>query len=268
MKLQFDAVEHKYTTLNKPEDVWTSVTSLISKFKAPFDKLAVAKKSVKKKNSKWYGMKPEEVIKVWDNETNRALTLGSWYHDQREEQLLACNTLERHGKALDIMKPITDGDIKLSPDQNVTDGIYPEHLVYLRSAKICGQADRVEIVNGVVNIYDYKTNKEIKTEPYVNWEGVRSTLNSPLEHIDDCNLMHYALQLSCYMYMIMKHNHNLKPGVLEIHHIVFEVESYDEHGYPITATDDRGEPIVKEVVPYELPYLRKEVIAMINHLKK
>ena len=57
MKLQFDAVEHKYTTLNKPEDVWTSVTSLISKFKAPFDKLAVAKKSVKKKNSKWYGMK-------------------------------------------------------------------------------------------------------------------------------------------------------------------------------------------------------------------
>jgi hypothetical protein len=268
MKLQFDAVEHKYSTVDKPEEKWTSVTTLIGKFKEPFDQSAVAKNVVKKKKSKWYGMKPQDVINVWKAETDRALTLGSWYHDQREEQLLACNTLERHGKALSIFKPFTDGALKLSPDQNVTDGIYPEHLVYLKSAKICGQADRVEIVNGVVNIYDYKTNKEIKTEPYVDWEGKRKTLQGPLQHIDDCNLMHYALQLSSYMYMIMKHNHNLKPGVLEIHHVVFEVESYDKNGYPKTALDDRGEPIVKEVVPYELPYLKKEVIAMINYIKR
>ena len=46
-----------------------------------------------------------------------------------------------------------------------------------------------------------------------------------------------------------------------------QVESYDKNGYPITATDDKNKPIVKEIVPYKLPYLRKEVIAMINYLK-
>ena len=29
-----------------------------------------------------------------------------------------------------------------------------------------------------------------------------------------------------------------------------------------------GDPIVKEVVPYELPYLKKEVRSMINYIKK
>ena len=37
-------------------------------------------------------------------------------------------------------------------------------LVYLKSARLCGQADLVEIVNGYINITDYKTNKEIKRE--------------------------------------------------------------------------------------------------------
>ncbi len=48
------------------------------------------------------------------------------------------------------------------------------------------------------------------------------------------------------MYIMLKHNHNLKPGKLEIHHIVFEIEDLTEHGYPIIATDPAGEPIVKK----------------------
>lgn len=267
MELQFTPEDHKYSTIGKPEEKWTSVTTLISMFKDPFDQEAVAKNVVKKKASKWYGLKPQDVLAIWKAETDRALTLGSWYHDQREAQLLSCNTLQRSGVELPIIKPIEKDGIKISPNQILKDGVYPEHLVYLNSAKLCGQADRVEVVNGVVNIYDYKTNKEIKTEPYIDWEGKRKTLKSPIDNVDDCSLMHYTLQLSIYMYMILKHNHHLKPGKLEIHHIVFEVESNDEYGYPKTATDDRGEPIVKEVVPYSLDYKKKEVIAMIKHLK-
>ena len=41
----------------------------------------------------------------------------------------------------------------------------------------------------------------------------------------------------------------------------------DEYGYPIIAKDAAGDPIIKEVIPYDVPYLKKEVIRMIKHLK-
>jgi len=118
-----------------------------------------------------------------------------------------------------------------------------------------------------VDIYDYKTNKEVKTEPYITWDGTRTTMQTPLSHLDDCHITHYALQLSIYMYIVLKHNHTLEAGKMQIQHVVFEVESYDENGYPITARDFEGNPIVKEVVDYDLPYLKSEVISMIKYMK-
>jgi hypothetical protein len=54
---------------------------------------------------------------------------------------------------------------------------------------------------------------------------------------------------------------------MEIHHVIFEKEGENEFGYPIIAYDAMGEPMVKEVVPYEIPYLKKEVNAIIKYLK-
>ena len=267
MELQFKADTHKYQSIDNPDKNWLSVTSVISLFKPKFDKIIQAEKSSKNKKSKWYGKTPQQIIDAWDAETERALKLGSWYHDQREQELIACDTLQRNGLDLPIFRPIEQDGVKLSPDQSLVAGIYPEHLVYLKSASICGQADRIEVVGNTVNVYDYKTNKEIKTEAYKSWDGKVDTLAAPLNHIENCNLMHYALQLSIYMYIILKHNHTLKPGKLEIHHIVFEKEGEDENGYPIIATDAAGDPLVKEVVPYEVPYMKKEVNQIIKYLK-
>lgn len=267
MELQFTAQNHKYESVNDPDKKWISATTLIHKFQEPFDAKAIAEKVSQKKRSKWYGLKPEEIIAIWDKENKRATDLGSWYHDQREKELNACETLRREGIDLPIIQPIEQDGKKFSPDQKLIPGIYPEHFVYLKSAGLCGQADRVEVVGDKVNIYDYKTNKEIKTQGFTNWEGVTQKMLPPVSHLDDCNLMHYALQLSLYMYIICKHNHNLKPGKLEIHHIIFEVEDTDEYGYPIIATDPAGDPLVQEVVPYELPYLKSEINALIKYVK-
>ena len=81
------------------------------------------------------------------------------------------------------------------------------------------------------------------------------------------NFNHYALQLSTYAYMINKHNPRNKIGKLSLHHVIFEKEGDDQFGYPIIKHDSQGNPIVKEIVPYEVPYLRREVIAMIDWLK-
>ena len=90
----------------------------------------------------------------------------------------------------------------------------------------------------------------------------------PCAHLDDCNFNHYALQLSTYAYIILRHNPPYLPGKLTLHHIVFEKDGEDKFGYPILKRDSQGETIVKEVVPYEVPYLKAEVIAMIHWYKE
>jgi hypothetical protein len=68
------------------------------------------------------------------------------------------------------------------------------------------------------------------------------------------------------MYIILKHNPKYNPGKLQIQHIIFEREGVDKLGYPITKLSPNGDPIVKEIVPYDLPYLKDEVRNMINWL--
>ena len=204
---------------------------------------------------------------IWNNESTRSITLGTWYHNQREDDLCALASLSVEGTTIPVFRPaeVKEG-VKIAPSQKLEPGVYPEHMVYLRSAGICGQSDLVEVVNGKVNIIDYKTNKEIKKESYVNWEGISDKMSHPVNNLDDCNFYHYALQLSIYMYIILKHNPKLRPGNIFIHHITFEVEKEDQWGYPIAKLDDNGDPIVKEVIPMEIPYLVDEVHAIIHYL--
>jgi len=267
MELKFTAETHKYETVNDPSKVWVSATGILKAFTEPFDAPAIAEKCSKNKKSKWYGLTKDEILEKWNQESKRATDLGSWYHDQRENDLLACDTVQRNGMDIPIFQPVLDGDAKLAPDQKLVSGIYPEHFVYLKSALICGQADRVEVVGDTVNVYDYKTNKKMR-EAYTNWEGVTKKMLGPLSHIEDSDLMHYALQMSIYMYIILKHNHNLKPGKLQIQHILFEAESEDKYGFPTTATDAAGDPIIKEIVHYDLPYLKSEIVNMIKYMKR
>lgn len=269
MAIQFTAADHKYSSLDNSEPIeWISVTSLISLFKKPFDKETQAAKSSKNKKSKWYGLEPQQILDVWETNNNLALELGTWYHNQREADLLSCDTIGREGLDLTIFKPIEQDGVKIAPDQNLVEGIYPEHMVYLKPAGICGQADRIEVIRNFVNVHDYKTNKEIRQESYRNWHGESERMLEPISHLDDCNYIHYALQLSMYMYMIIKHNPNLLPGKIILEHIVFKKEGEDIYGNPIYLKDTEGNPVVEKVVTYELPYLRKEVMNIIKHLQE
>ena len=268
MSVIFKAENHKYESLDPNERIdWISVTKFVGMFKQPFDPVKQSIKSSKNPRSKWYGMSPEDIQAQWAAEADRAVTAGSFYHDQRESDLTSIDTIQRSGVNIPIIKPIWEGGVKHAPDQKLTEGIYPEHFVYLKSAGIRGQSDRVEVVKDSVDIIDYKTNKEIKKAGFTNWEGKVTKMLGPCEHLDDCNFNHYALQLSTYMYIILKHNPRYRPGKMWLHHIIFEKEGEDKFGNPINKKDTRGEPIVKTVVPYEVPYLKSEVIAMIDYVK-
>jgi len=269
MSVIFKASNHKYESLDPNERIeWTSVTSFVSLFKQKFDPVAQSIKSSQNKKSKWYGIPPEEIQKHWAAEGERAMSAGTFYHDQRESDITELETINRQGVAIPVIKPIFMDGVKHAPIQRLTEGIYPEHFAYLKSAGLCGQSDRVEVVKGVVDIIDYKTNKEIKTSSFKNWEGVSQKMLGPCSHLDDCNFNHYALQLSAYMYMILKHNPLYKPGKLVLHHVIFEKDGEDKFGNPIIRKDAKGEPIVKTVVPYEVPYLKNEIRNMISWMQE
>jgi hypothetical protein len=70
------------------------------------------------------------------------------------------------------------------------------------------------------------------------------------------------------MFMILKHNPRLSPGTMLLHHIIFDEVGKDKFGNPITALDTNGDPVVLDVVQYEVPYLKNEVITLINWLKE
>ncbi len=267
MAIIFKEDGHVYESVDQDQINWTSVTSFIGMFKPKFNAKAQAKKSAKNKRSKWYGMTEKQILAAWDGETERAIGLGNWYHNQREADILDFKTIERDGVELPIIKPlVNDNGIKLAPNQKLGEGVYPEHLVYLKSVGLCGQADLVEIVNGDINITDYKTNKEIKEKGFTNWEGITSKMYNPVNHLDDCNLNHYNLQLSIYAYIIKKHNPKLKIGKLTIQHVKFKQVGTDKNGYPINEHVN-GEPVIEDITMYNLPYLKDEVDSLIMWFK-
>ena len=71
----------------------------------------------------------------------------------------------------------------------------------------------------------------------------------PIQHLGDCNGMHYMLQLSIYAYMLEKAGYKLRPQGLTIHHILFSQDK------------------AFEVVEYPINYLKREVVSLLTHYK-
>lgn len=268
MTIAFKSDDHTYVSINDEQINWISVTTIINHFKKPFDAKKIAEKVSKTKKSKWFGINPLEIQNIWNCESARATALGTYYHNQRETDICSFASMEKNGVTIPVIQPLALKDgLKIAPIQKLEPGIYPEHMVYLKSAGICGQSDLVEVVNNTVNIIDYKTNKEIKKESYINWDGISEKLSNPVNNLDDCNFNHYALQLSVYMYIILKHNPKLKVGKMLIHHVIFDEDEKDLNGYPVTKYNENGDPIVKEVIVIPVPYLQDEVISIMHYLK-
>lgn len=231
--IKFYEKDHIY--VSDAGEKWTSVTTLLSKFEPEKDWDAIAAKYAKKNN-----LKKQDVLDQWKYESDKSIFRGNKYHASREEELSACDTYND----LPIIKPTIVNGVKFSQNQRLTPGVYPELLVFLKSKKISGQADYVEVTaDNIVNISDYKTNKELKLSGYVNWEGIEEKMLAPVNHLPNCNFWKYALQINIYMYIILRNNPKLKMGTMTLLHIRFEDES-DE---------------VKEVIPYIIPNLQAEV---------
>lgn len=267
MNITFEESNHLYKTVDDENFKWISATTFISKFHEEFDQEKMARQCSEKKSGKYKGMTPESIIEAWEEESARACEMGTRYHARRELETLNCKTIAINGIDVPVYHNVTTDDgKKVSTSQVLNEGVYPEFLLYLKTAGICGQADRVEVVGNKLNIKDYKSNKHIDKESFSGRNG-KKYMFVPLKHLEDCNFNHYQLQLSLYMYILQKHNPQLEPGTLEIHHVEFEKSGETKLGFPIYQLDSDGDPIVKKLTIYECTYLKNEIKAMIDYSK-
>lgn len=266
--IKFTEEGHAYTSTDNSNISWTSVTKLIDKFSQPFDSQQIATNCSNKKKSKWYGMSVKDIQAQWKLSNLYSLEVGNWFHNMMEASVLSCNSIQVDGIDLEIVKPVIIEGEKFAPDQKLKNNhTYPEHFTYLKSAGLCGQSDKVEIINNHVNVLDYKSNKEIKLQSYRRWDTGYQMMLTPFQHLQDCNFVHYSLQLSLYMYMILKHNPQFKPGKITLQHVLFEEQTRDKFDNPIYKKDADGNFFVKDQIFYDVPYMKKECQTLVDYLK-
>jgi len=187
------------------------------------------------------------ILSDWFEKRETSCIRGTAIHKEHEMQHLAGNTEEL--KHLGLEKNFTtdtSNNIEIGKQR-----VYPELLLSRISEdgklRIAGQADLVIIDGNDVYILDYKTGKTIDQKSYYDSKARKSQkLKYPLNNIDDCNFMHYSLQLSTYAWMIQKINpaFNIK-GLILIH--------YDHDG---------------GCTNYECKYLKSDVERMLAYHKK
>ena len=263
MKVIFKEEGHVYESI--PAQSWTSVTTLIESLIEPFNAQEQAAMSSGNHKSKWFGILPKKLVQIWDQENKRSTDIGSLYHLKMEKLAIKTAKKVHRGKEIQIFAPIMENSVKISRNQTLEDGIYPEHLIYNEKLKIAGQSDLVFVANGYVDIEDYKTNKEIEQTSYGYQFGNPKMMLPPVANLMDCNYWHYTLQVSTYMKLILLRNKDLKPGNLTLNHVTFELDGKDQYGFPIVKLVD-GYPVVKKKTKYIVPYLEKEAIAILKTL--
>lgn len=244
LTITFSEEQHKYDCIELPEVNFTSVSTLINLYHEKFDSNTHAKRVAERE-----GVQIEEILAKWAAENLKAVTRGTKYHLQQEEKLYKNPKTKRHEthngykKAFDIF--------------SLVEGIYPELIVYDIEHEIIGTADYVEIFSdNTFIVRDFKTNKELKLKGYMEFNPFTKTKSekkmfAPLSHIGDCNFNHYSIQLSTYAYLLEQTGLKLRPNGLTINHVLF---------------DNDDNPV--DVVNYPVPYLKKEVKALLTHFKK
>lgn len=249
--VNYDDAQHKYS-LNGT--TYTSATQLLEHFKRPFD---VEERSVYMAGK--YGHTPQYWKDKWRSGNRKSLVRGNDLHDDQEQSLYKQKFVDYNPVPLTVFDPSIALKSGL-PFISLVDGVYPEMKLWRHDHRIAGRSDKVILRTGIVapdgdvwplcriaDIEDYKTNKKIQKYGFQDKYGITQKMLDPISHIEDAEYWHYALQLSIYQFML--EYHGFYPGKRRIIHFP----------HP---TDEFPDP---KPVTYELPYLRKEVVAMLYH---
>ena len=201
---------HTYTFNGQPAK--SSVTQLLKYYQKPFDAPFFAKRTALKN-----GMSEQEVLDMWEFNKNYSCHKGTSFHSFAENYL--------HRKQV----PLDRAEIVSFCKQNnwVIEDYYKDVAKYIKNfyefytewkkgyclvktefvigdldLKVGGTIDNLSYdkINKKLVLFDYKTNKSIESKNKYN-----AKLLHDLEHLSDCELVKYSLQMWIYAVMLQKH---------------------------------------------------------------
>lgn len=183
--IKFDAGTHTYTNTETGRR-YISVTTLLSKYKKPFDKELHSARVAKRE-----GVSQELVLEMWKQENDRANEKGHKIHKLLEDYLTDGVVDPNYTLLYSTFKTQTDSRI------GAYDEVLSEYKLYDHDHELAGTADLLfNHKDNTFTVGDFKTNKKFN---FVN--RFNETLLSPIEHLHNCEFNVYALQLSIYAYM-------------------------------------------------------------------
>lgn len=274
----FNDQSHTYFNLEDDSIKYVSVTTMIEKFGQPFDKefwsaykaleklLTKDEWTIEKKsllNTKkfdnaileahnididTFNKEQQVILDNWQEENKRSCERGTKIHANLE------NSMYKKKKNIDLTKFQVGGKFECIKDKTELDlenGVYPEYLISWDSPSgklhVAGQIDLIAKQGNCITILDWKTNKKIDTKGFFDSKTRKSEkMKFPLGSLDECNYNHYCLQLSTYAYMLTQRHPEFIIDDLVLVHF--------DHNDNMTV--------------YHLPYLRDEVIRMLNYYEK
>jgi ATP-dependent exoDNAse (exonuclease V) beta subunit len=250
--IQYFDKDHKYTIDGIPAKI--SVSSAIKKYEKEFEKEKIAA-HVARKNGKTIN----EVLTEWKFKADYSCHKGSEFH------LFVENLLERRKITIDKdALNLFASSQSIILENNFTNQYYSEmakmignfmnfynwwkedHII-LKSefvvgdkSGICGSLDNLSYNKKTKKlvIFDYKTNKEIKTK---NPKG--DTFFEPFTHLQNCELVKYSIQIWLYKLIIEKNS----PFEIDNGYIVWVAGDNDYELIPVLDLKMEAELILKNL---------------------
>ena len=233
--LTFDPTGHTYTdNLNRP---YISVTSFVKSFFPPFDEQAAAARIAART-----GRLEMEIITDWNQKRTVSAAFGTAVHAHAEARIrnqqpvAASSALEQRAFGIvdNAISMLSDSYELLSAEQIIFDPLF----------QIAGTLDLFAMSRstGLISIIDWKTCETINNDSY-------GQARPPIAAVRDSKLNHYALQLSLYA-MILTDS---------------EYSGYPSRGEPVELALIHIAPDRPEPVWIQLPNLRQECTAMLEH---
>lgn len=180
----------------------------------------------------------QKIEEHWKKVNREANEKGTLIHKEEEDSIIENEVYLFNGLELPVFSA-EHFDL-----YNLEVGAYPELRMFNHKYKLAGTSDLVLVLpDRKIYIKDTKTNKSLV------FENKYQKMLAPIEHLDDCNFVHYNIQLSLYAWMLEQFGYECVG--LEINYIN---SKYDGKTAERLDTAD-----------YKLEYLKEDIEKMLDY---
>lgn len=189
----FDEQNHTYT-VRETGQILTSVTTVVKRYAPPFNAPKMAQQMIDKKKPKYADMTLEEIIESWKNKASHSAFEGTLLHSYAElwPETKGYGFHPKTPRVLSMCRQVDKLFPKLLKRFKL---VAAEQIVFSPSMGLAGQIDLLMADDAAQQgiIIDWKTNNKITDE-----EGAFGNMLEPIEHLKNCDVVKYGLQLGLY----------------------------------------------------------------------